>query len=323
MVTTQTMNGKPVFEVPAKSVLNLESGFKHKLLCDGPTFTAGTACGFSCTFCYVPPMMEKSPHLDGVRAAGIKHHEAVIRRAGAIEALEKQLTSKGKPKFNDPNDRRVLYMSPLVDVAANQELASETVMACSMILKLTNWQIRLLSKSILIRNVATELEAFKDRLIFGLSTGTLDDGLAASFEQGTSTVSARIRALHWLQDNGFRTFGMICPSLPQADYHLFSRQMYDALRGDRCEHIWAECMNARGESFTRTVDAMRAAGYSTDAARFDLVTSDGTSWEDYSRRTFLAHSQVCRPGQLRFLQYVSKATRDWWKERESIGTVLL
>jgi len=46
------MNGKPVFDVPAKSVLNMESGFRHKLLCDGPTFTAGSACAYSCCFCY-------------------------------------------------------------------------------------------------------------------------------------------------------------------------------------------------------------------------------------------------------------------------------
>ena len=35
------MNGKPVFLVPAKSIINFDSGFRHKLLCDGLTFTAG------------------------------------------------------------------------------------------------------------------------------------------------------------------------------------------------------------------------------------------------------------------------------------------
>jgi DNA repair photolyase len=82
---TETMNGKPVAYVPAKSVLNLESGFKHKLLCDGPTFTAGTACAFSCSYCYVPDMMQKSPHLKGIE---VKHHEIVIRREGATETIK-------------------------------------------------------------------------------------------------------------------------------------------------------------------------------------------------------------------------------------------
>ncbi|MGE9294315.1 MAG: hypothetical protein ACQKBW_11930, partial [Puniceicoccales bacterium] len=38
----KTANGKPVFEIPATSVLNDESGFGKKLLCDDLTFTAGS-----------------------------------------------------------------------------------------------------------------------------------------------------------------------------------------------------------------------------------------------------------------------------------------
>ncbi|MDE2096144.1 MAG: hypothetical protein KGL39_02790 [Patescibacteria group bacterium] len=43
-----TMQGKPVFTVPAKTVVNFDSRFDKKLLCDGITFTAGNACNFSC-----------------------------------------------------------------------------------------------------------------------------------------------------------------------------------------------------------------------------------------------------------------------------------
>src|SRR5947208_2637146 len=54
------------------------------------------------------------------------------------------------------------------------------------------------------------------RMIFGVSTGTFDDRLAAAFEEGTPLVSKRINSLHVLQDNGFRTYAMVCPSLPFA-----------------------------------------------------------------------------------------------------------
>lgn len=89
ILTQQTMNGKPVYAVPAKSVLNMKSGFRHKLLCDGPTFTAGSACSLSCTYCYVPELMRKSPHVAGVPD---NHEDIVLRREGAIEALFNQLT---------------------------------------------------------------------------------------------------------------------------------------------------------------------------------------------------------------------------------------
>jgi len=63
-------------------------------------------------------------------------------------------------------------------------------------------------------------------------------------------------ALHWLQDNGYRTLVMLCPSLPQEDYDAFSRRISEAVRVDRCEHVWAEILNARGESM-RKDEALR------------------------------------------------------------------
>lgn len=45
------MNGKTVLEVDAKSVVNFSSNFSHKLLCDGLTFSTGSACAYSCAFC--------------------------------------------------------------------------------------------------------------------------------------------------------------------------------------------------------------------------------------------------------------------------------
>jgi len=321
-LTNQSMNGKRVYVVPAKSVLNMKSGFRHKLLCDGPTFTAGSACTFSCKFCYVEDLMRKSPHMQGVDQP---HEDVVIRREGAIEALRRQLThgNSGKPKYLDPADQRVLYMSPLVDVAGNIILRDETIEVCKLILELTHWHIRILSKSNLLPSIAQALSQHRGRLIFGVSTGTLDDSLAKSFEVGTALVSKRLESLRWLQDNGYRTFGMICPSLPQGDYEHFAREMRDAIRADRCEHVWAEVMNVRGDSLVRTVDALRAAGYSADADRLHSVSTDQDAWETYSRATFEAHAPLYQSGQLRFLQYITKATRPWWETHVARGAVLL
>jgi DNA repair photolyase len=318
IATTERMNGKPVYTVPAKAVLNMDSGFRHKLLCDGPTFTAGSACAYSCTFCYVPPLMRKSPHLAGIP---LLHSDVVIRRTAAVAALVKQLSLPSiRRRASEP---LVLYMSPLVDIAANLELRDETIEACHEILSRTEWQIRLLSKSNLLPSVAHALVDHRDRLIFGVSTGTLDNGLARSFELHTPLVSKRLAALHQLQDEGFRTFGMICPSLPQADYGAFARAMYGAIRADRCEHVWAEVMNVRGDSLTQTVAALREHGYNAEAGRLHHVSTDGLAWENYARATFEAHAPLYQPGQLRFLQYVTKKSRPWWAARMAKGAVLL
>jgi DNA repair photolyase len=147
--------------------------------------------------------------------------------------------------------------------------------------------------------------------------------VAKVFEQGTPLVSKRIQSLHWLQENGFRTFGIICPSLPQTDMRQFAHDMAEALRYDRCEHVWAEVINARGESFTRTYNALVAGGFTHVAADLKAVSEDKRLWEQYAHETFLMHAQVCPPGKLRFLQYVTRETVPWWHRHEPLGAVLL
>ncbi len=267
-----------------------------------------------------------------------EHADIVVRRENAIEIARKQIMSKSEA-FRQK--KQVIYASPLVDVAGNMELVRETVEICKVILELTNWDIRLLSKSNLLPKVAQALHNWcryggllpefnsHHRIIYGVSTGTLDDKLAAAFEQGTAKVSKRIESLHWLQDNGFRTFGMICPSLPQKNYIVFAYEMAKAIRSERCEHIWAECLNARGESFERTHAALERAGYTDEARRFKNVSTDKSAWERYARDTFVAHAHVYSgvtiDGQpkLRFLQYVTKENAHFWEPNVSYGAVIL
>lgn len=339
-----TMNGKPVFTVPVKTVLNLDSGFKPKLLCDGPTFSMGDACVYNCSFCYVPSQLLKLDRVRGVlQGRGIRHEDAVIRRANALEILRSQLVNPdGTSRFPNSADTRVVYASPLVDVAGNMELVRETVAACKLILQHTHWHIRLLSKSHLLPKIATLLceEVFNDvpwpvtaadiraRMIFGVSTGTFDDNLAAAFEDGTALVSKRIESLKWLQDFGFRTFGMVCPSLPlpsRVEYYAFALEAWAALRAWKCEHVWAEVINVRGESMDRTVAALERHGYLAEAKLLHHVSTDRVAWEEYNRETFLAHQAALKEhvGKLRYLTYVTDATRGWWEGHVLKGAVIL
>jgi DNA repair photolyase len=330
------MGGKPVFAVPSKTVINFKSGFKEKLLCDGPTFSAGTSCQYSCSFCYVPAAMKKQEAWLKEHGVTGKHEDIVIRRENAVDIARKQLMSRSE---SERMTKKVIYASPLVDVAANMELVKETVEICKVILELTNWDIRLLSKSNLLPRVAQALGEWwnlddhdkplqnpNERIIYGVSTGTLDDKLAKAFEEGCPLVSKRIQSLHWLQDNGFRTFGMICPSLPQLTveaYEDFAEGIAKAIRVDHCEHVWAEVINVRGDSFTRTIKALNDAHYYGQTAELTKVNRDKEAWEEYSRFTFLAHTHFCTHKKLRFLQYVTKDTLPWWKEQEKHGAVLL
>jgi DNA repair photolyase len=337
------MNGKPVFRVSVKTVLNLKSGFEAKLLCDGPALALGDACAYDCAFCYVPAIYQK---LDRVRetlaAAGKEHHEVVILRENGLEVLKAQLVHPDGTRKFARSDKRVLYSSPADDVAANMDLVRTTIAACKLILEYTNWEIRLLSKSPLLVRVAVGLleeglddvpwpitsDEIRARMIFGFSTGTLDDDVAAAIEGGTPKVSKRIEALHMLQDNGFRTFAMVCPSLPlpsRIAYSRFAAEAAARLRYDRCEHVWAEAINLRGKSFERTIAALRDAGFDAQADRLAAVALNSDAWEEYNRETFLAHVEATNRmiGKLRYLVYPKPRDRSWWEKNIAAGAVLL
>ncbi len=342
----RNMNGKPVLWREAKTIVTFDSkAFEEKGLCDGITLNTGDACVYKCGYCYVGSQMWKLVH-EHVKSHNKKHSTAlafedlVIRRKQPLEVLKKQLLDKEcntKQKYSRKDDNRVVYSSTLVDVAANMELLRETAEWVTFLLDNTFWQIRLLSKGNLLHKLVKDgmvpertkpgsLWSHHQRLIFGFSTGTLNDNLVKAFEQGTALVSKRIESLHWLQDKGYRTFGMICPSLPQENYAHFSKEMCEELRPEKCEHVWAEVINVRGESFQRTYAALLKAGFKEDAERLKSVSDSPQAkqnWEQYARQTFEAHAKNLPPRKLRFLQYVDRTNASWWSDQRDLGAVLL
>lgn len=329
-----TMNGKPVLwrENTRTVITDPSHEFGSKLLCDSLVFNTGDACGFKCAYCYVKAVIWKldsrivAEHNKAHQSA-LDFHEVVIRRRNVLRVLQSQLLrSDGTRKYSDPEDTRVIYSSTLVDVAANMELLKETAAVCNLIFDNTHWQIRLLSKSSLLAKLVELVpENHHQRLIFGFSTGTLDDRVSRAVEAGTPYVRHRIEALHWLQDRGFRTFGMICPSLPQNDYEKFSRDICREIRVDQCEHVWAEPLNVRGQAMERTMEGLHNENLHEEADMLQAVHGPGAAkaWEQYARETFIAHIRNIPPEKLRFLQYIKKDSEDFWKPMREKGAVLL
>jgi DNA repair photolyase len=399
--STSTILGKPVFAVNT-SPLNMNSGFRHKFLCDGGTFTPGTACAYSCPYCYVEAMVIKQEQVrDILAASGKPFNEVVIRRNNAMQRLAQDLTRKTRKKEQIPAadklltpelierwglknewslagrfakyagpewEGKIIYASPLVDVAATKVLANETVEMCEVILRLTGFHIRLLSKSPLLADVAEELArrlpdprtGAKARMILGFSTGTLNDEVATAMEQHTPSPTARLKALHRLQDAGYRTYGMLCPILPQKDaaaYTAFAHAAMQAIRAEQCEEIWAEAVNFRAggkkkkgdvndrqqrNSFGATLHALTRGGFKEEAALFDRVARDPAAWEGYSRALFEALAEaapeqtagrlligekagVKRPNKLWWLHYPRRTASitEYWEAQQGKGAVLL
>lgn len=328
---------KPRFLIQSNSAINLESDFAAKHLCDGPTMTAGHACTFSCSFCYVDAVMRKNSNLNQLlRKMGLRHEDVVVELANPVEAVRHALLgANGKPRFNNPEDQRVIYGSPLVDVAGTEDQAKTTVEMCREILQHTHWHIRLLSKSALLEKVARQLSQFRDRMIYGWSTGTLETEICQGFELGTTPVSRRLAALKTLQNEGFRTYAMLCPVLPQGNYDDFAQAVVQQIDVNRCEHVWAEALNERMGALPSTAAALRRSAAKTSvteavrrrmlnqAERIDDVTASKEAWRNYAKNLFDSLATVVPKEKLKFLQYVTHDDVAEWRTRIPSGAILL
>jgi len=317
--------GKPVLTVSTR-IVNPASDFAEKGLCNGPTFSAGSACVYTCRYCYVEPIMNRggSAVWETLHKAKLAFQDVVIRRENPLQHLRAELrNNRGKLRYK--YDERTVYASPVVDVAATIELARETTDLCLEILGSTGWSIRLLSKSPFLLRIASALPAqWRHRIIFGLSTGTFDKEVAKAIEPDAPSPTKRLQALEELQKEGFRTFAMLCPILPQ-DPEAFVKQATQRINLDACEHVWAEVLNRRGASMQRTHQALNGANLTSWAQQLrGVFGKDSTSaWEAYARGIFRALADVVPAGKLRFLQYVTPRSRHWWENEKSHGAILL
>jgi DNA repair photolyase len=316
--------GKEWFTIPSATIHFAGSGFNEKDLTTRGSITGGTACVYCCAYCSTPTMMGRSPHTRILRLLGIKHADAVIRRFDPVKTLRMQLTHRnGTPRFKD--DRGVVIISPIVDPLPNIELMEETFELIMLVLQLTGWDVRVLTKSLLIRKLAERIpEEYRLRIIYGLSIGILDDGVASLVERLTPPPSQRIKAYRELQQQGLRTYSMHCPILPQADYRAYAERLAASMNWQADELIWAEALNLRGDSIKNTITALAAGGFRAEADLLAGVSGSRVLWEtQYNRPLFEALVSVCPPGKLRYLVYPAAEFRDFWLGCRGGGAVVL
>ena len=292
--------GKICLTIPSATILNSASGFNEKDLTTRGSITGGTACPFSCSYCSTPSMMDRSSHTRILRVLDVKHADAFMRRLDPVDTLRMQLTDKnGHPRFK--NDHGVVILSPIVDPLANIDLLEESLQMILLVMELTGWDVRILTKSMLIKKLARRIpEKYRRRVIYGLSIGILDANLAQVVEKLTSPPKLRIEAYRELQQMDLRTYSMHCPILPQSDYPAYAERLAASMNWQADELIWGEALNLRGDSIKKTIAALEFAEFRKEAGLLSAVSGSRVLWEtQYNRPLFEALAAVCPPGKLR------------------------
>jgi DNA repair photolyase/energy-coupling factor transporter ATP-binding protein EcfA2 len=289
-------------------------GFQKKQLADFAC-NIGNICHFGCTFCYVPSVVAKQKGVQNILKEGYAWDEISHYRTkeNLVKCVERDL------KKIEPGDKRMVIFCTTCDPCATEEHADITSSSIRLIMESSDLQVRVLSKSTLILEIAKELDLYRERIIYGLSTGTIRPEISACIEGNASPVQDRFKTLKFMQDVGYRTFGMLCPILPSEMPYL--DKLIDAIGVRKCEHIWAEALNVRGKSLVKTRDQFKNCGLDEDAKSLDQVMGNKANWRDYCKELFLnVRNELEKRGaseKLRFLQYVTGEPEDFVEFFES------
>ncbi len=197
-----------------------------------------------------------------------------------------------------------------------------------LLLEKAAFRIRVLTKNAIVgsRDWIRFFLHHPDRFVVGLSIGTDDNAWAKRVERGTSTPSARLRALHRLQDAGVPTFGMLCPVFPGLLDDGRLEALVDRHRPELLEHIWAEPYNDR-ENWEIVRDSHPAG--SLERQWFDTVFADGDMavWSTYATDLYLRLLAKADTGswtdKLRYLLYETDITANAAARLAGLEGVLL
>jgi len=140
-------------------------------------------------------------------------------------------------------------------------------------------------------------------------------------EPNASSISSRMRVLRKAYEKGFRTYGMLCPLLPGI---ANSREQIDELvefllKECGVEEVFCEPVNGRGKGLILTEDALRAAGYESEASAVSAVRHK-KGWSSCCRELLESIQNSLRVrkslDKLRFLLYptdLTEADKNWIK----------
>lgn len=237
---------------PHRSSIIAKSSWTKKKLADVHV-EALLLCQYKCKYCSsnAGRHLKTRPDIaESVQQATGRHfnpHDAedvVITFQGIVEALEKELSDKRQK----PGAGETLVYSQLTDGFSPVVVQDGTTRRIlELLIEKTDYRIRILTKNAIV-GTPKWIEFFQrhqHRFVVGLSIGTQDDQFGRRLEVGASVPSARIRAMHALQEAGVPTFGMLCPVFPEVLEGDKLEGLMDAIRLDKCDNVWAEPYNDR------------------------------------------------------------------------------
>jgi len=301
------------FQYQGKTGIGRTKAFEKKGLGEY-SVNIGNICEFGCTFCYVPSVTMKQKVVKNIIDDGLNVDEFSLYR-DKTNVLKTVSSDIEKLKHLD---NKTVFFCTTCDPCAIPEHMQTSSEAIKIIMEQSKLKVRVLSKSILIRRLAESLTKYNDRILYSLSTGTSLADISKAIERNASPIKARVKTLHWLQDNGFQTYGMLCPVIPSEIEKV--DELLEQVRPEQCERVWVEALNVRGKSLIKTFNKLRDAGLEEHAIELKRVIGDKEEWRRYSKNLFIRFQMEMEKrgllDKLMFLQYVSSHDKKFFQSQK-------
>jgi DNA repair photolyase len=269
---------------PTKTVLS-ESKLYKKSLCDY-VINVATGCRHGCKFCYVPStpavdsrdemLAEKADVDDPQRDWG----NYILYRDDLPERLHEGLQEKDFSEWKKTDRGRGIVMLSSGTDCYQDRRAAQITRGC--IQELVNHEIpvRVLSRS---PNLTRDIDLFKqagDKIAVGTSIPSFDASLVNAIEPNAPAPMARWEALDEVFRAGVPHFVSFSPTYPTMDREDI-REALNWFRALDPEVVFHEPINPRGENFQMCIEAVREAGFESEAEKFEKLL-DRDEWIGYA-----------------------------------------
>ena len=300
-LTAQPEIQTPVPKEPARNllvgdwdrrVLITKNGFVNKSLSMWACNIA-MGCLHACRFCYVPETWRSSIH-DKLRENGVEDADrqwggyAFLRPWDENAFLASVRAAENTPadKLNRDGNRAVMFSTTTdayqvfkgPNAAELNERRSQMMRrALELIRDRSTINVRILTRSPMVRQDFELLRTFGDRLMLGMSIPTLDNDLARIYEPHAPAPTQRLATLQAAHKAGLHVFVAVAPTYAECD-EADLRTTLTAIREVNPLTVFMEPINIRAENVERIAAHARELGREANVGVFRTKEA----WFEYS-----------------------------------------
>lgn len=269
-----------------------ENNFVHKSLSNWAlNFAIG--CGHGCRYCYVPSasvnkQAAKLTDLGITNPDGQWGAYTFLRTWDEAAFLKSLKTAENTPREKlKPDGNRAIMLCSTTD--AYQSLRDKNLHAhlrrmvrrsLELIRDNSTLNVRILTRSPLVREDFDLLTTLGDRVMLGMSIPTLRNDLSKIYEPNAPAPTQRLKALHEAYRCGIPTFAAMAPIFPESDEADIGQTLWQ-IEQSLPLTVFAEPVNIR----TQNIERIKTHAESLGVTLCSEVFSTPEAWQNYAIKT--------------------------------------